>query len=70
MQEPQMTRHAMSLMDVLAPPGNDWLKDLSRRKTDLPAGVKIVRFSDGDDEFAEKDESPKAKRRRVKSLAA
>lgn len=65
-----MTRHAMSLMDVLAPPGNDWLKDLSRRKTDLPAGVKIVRFSDGDDEFSDKDESPKAKRGRMQSLAA
>mgnify|MGYP001190436130 FL=1 len=65
-----MTRHAMSLMDVLAPPGNGWLKDLSRRKTDLPAGVKIVRFSDGDDEFAEKDETPKAKRGRLQSLAA
>ena len=38
-----MTQRAMSLMDVLAPPGNDWLRELSRRKSDLPAGVHIVR---------------------------
>ena len=48
-----MIRRAMSLMDVLAPPGNDWLRELSRRKADLPAGVHIVRFSDADDEPAE-----------------
>ncbi|MBI5109813.1 MAG: hypothetical protein HZA62_13835 [Rhodocyclales bacterium] len=45
-----MTRRAMSLMDVLAPPGNDWLKELSRRRSDLPKGVHIVRFGEGDEE--------------------
>ena len=49
-QEPQMTQRTMSLMDVLAPPGNRWLEELSRRKADLPAGVQIVRFGDPDDE--------------------
>jgi hypothetical protein len=61
-----MTRRAMSLMDVLVPPGNDWLKELSRRKTDLPPGVHIVRFGDGDDESAMDDESTSAKARRRK----
>ena len=61
-----MTRHAMSLMDVLVPPGNDWLKELSRRKTDLPAGVHIVRFGDNDDDSAVDDESTAAKARRRK----
>ena len=61
-----MTRRAMSLMDVLMPPGNDWLKELSRRKTDLPAGVHVVRFGDGDDESATDDESAGAKARRRK----
>lgn len=61
-----MTRRAMSLMDVLVPPGNDWLKELARRKTDLPAGVHIVRFSDSDDETAVDDESASAKTRRRK----
>lgn len=51
-----MTRRAMSLMDVLAPPGNDWLREISRRKADLPSGVHIVRFSDADDELAEDTE--------------
>ncbi|MDP1612301.1 MAG: hypothetical protein Q8M11_14695 [Sulfuritalea sp.] len=61
-----MTHHAMSLMDVLVPPGNEWLKELSRRKTDLPAGVHIVRFGDSDDETAVDDESASAKTRRRK----
>ena len=61
-----MTRRAMSLMDVLVPPGNDWLKEISRRKTDLPAGVHIVRFGDGDDESATDDESAGAKAKRRK----
>lgn len=61
-----MTQRGMSLMDVLAPPGNDWLKELSRRKTDLPAGVHIVRFGDNDDDSAVDDESTAAKARRRK----
>jgi hypothetical protein len=61
-----MTRRAMSLMDVLVPPGNEWLKELSRRKTDLPPGVHIVRFGDGEDESAMDDESAGAKARRRK----
>lgn len=65
-----MTRRAMSLMDVLAPPGNDWLKDLSRRKADLPAGVHVVRFSDNDDESALDDENPGEKSRQRKQVAA
>ncbi len=48
-QEPEMNQRAMSLMDVLTPPGNTWLRELSRRASDLPAGVHIVRFNGGDD---------------------
>ena len=65
-----MTQRAMSLMDVLAPPGNNWLKELSRRKTDLPAGVHIVRFSGSDDEAATDEESAGAKPRRRQPRAA
>ena len=45
-----MTSQSMSLMDILTPPGNPWLADIARRKTDLPTGVRIVRFSEADDE--------------------
>jgi hypothetical protein len=48
-----MNQRVVSLMDVLAPPGNDWLKEISRRRSDLPAGVHVVRFSDADDEPAD-----------------
>lgn len=47
---------ATSLMDVLAPPENRWLKELFRRKADLPAGVSVVRFSGADDDAAEDGE--------------
>ncbi|MDP2823645.1 MAG: hypothetical protein Q8O52_13330 [Sulfuritalea sp.] len=65
-----MTTRAMSLMDVLAPPGNDWLKELARRKTDLPTGVHIVRFSGSDDDSTADDESAGAKARHRKQMAA
>lgn len=65
-----MTRRAMSLMDVLAPPGNDWLRELSRRKAELPAGVHIVRFSDADDELAEDTEKAAGKAGRREKITA
>jgi len=67
-----MTQRAMSLMDVLAPPGNDWLRELSRRKSDLPAGVHvhIVRFSDADDEATEDSEAGGGKSRRREKVTA
>ncbi|MDP1609625.1 MAG: hypothetical protein Q8M11_01095 [Sulfuritalea sp.] len=65
-----MTDRTMSLMDVLAPPGNDWLRELSRRKTDLPAGVRIVRFSEADDELGEDGETTGGATRRRKHATA
>ena len=53
-----MTRRTMSLLDVLAPPGNDWLKEISRRRTNLPKGVHIVRFGDGDEDLAGRRDPP------------
>lgn len=51
-----MTRPTMSLIDILEPPANQWLKELSKRKANLPAGVRVVRFSDEDNEVAEEGE--------------
>ena len=65
-----MNQRAMSLMDVLAPPGNDWLREISRRKTDLPAGVHIVRFSDADDDLTEDSESVGGKSGRREKMTA
>jgi len=45
-----MDQHTISLIDILTPPANRWLKGLSRRKENLPVGVRVVRFSDGDDD--------------------
>ena len=65
-----MTPRAISLMDVLAPPGNDWLKEISRSRTNLPAGVRIVRFGDGDEELVTEDDGVAAKRRQPRKAAA
>jgi hypothetical protein len=54
-------------MDVLAPPGNDWLKEISRRRSDLPAGVHVVRFSDADDELGVEAEAESSKSRARKA---
>jgi hypothetical protein len=64
-----MTRRAMSLMDVLAPPGNDWLKELSRRRSDLPQGVHIVRFGEGDEDPALEEDRNNAKPRQTANAA-
>jgi hypothetical protein len=71
-QEQQMNQPAISLIDVLMPPGNRWLMELSRRKADLPPGVRIVRFSENDD-ASEADESEggaASEARRGKKIAA
>jgi hypothetical protein len=65
-----MSHRAMSLLDVLAPPGNDWLKEISRRRTNLPAGVHIVRFGDGDDDLVVEDDRAAATRRQPQKAAA
>lgn len=65
-----MSQPAMSLMDVLAPPGNEWLRELSRRKSDLPAGVHIVRFSDADDELIEDSKKAGGKAARREKMTA
>jgi len=45
-----MNQRALSLTEILHPPANQWLTQLARCKAGLPAGVRVVRFSDKDDE--------------------
>jgi len=71
-QEQQMNQPAISLIDVLMPPGNRWLMELSRRKADLPHGVRIIRFSENDDanEVDESEVGAAAEAKRRKKIAA
>jgi len=48
-----MTQRSTSLVDILQPPRNNWLRQLARRKSNLPAGVRVVRFSDHEDDDPE-----------------
>ena len=66
-----MNQPAISLIDVLMPPGNRWLMELSRRKADLPPNVRIVRFSENDDASeADESEAGAAAAKRGKKIAA
>jgi hypothetical protein len=42
-----------SLVDILQPPRNNWLRNLSRRKSALPANVRVVRFSSYEEDETE-----------------
>lgn len=44
-----MIRPPTSLIDILVPPENHWLRDLSKRKANLPAGVRVIRFGEEED---------------------
>lgn len=52
-----MMQRNMSLVEILKPPRNNWLRQLARRKSNLPAGVRVVRFSDYDDDDSEGTET-------------
>ena len=43
-----MSKQRLSLIDVLNPPVNPWLEEISQRNAKVPAGVRVVRLSDDD----------------------
>ena len=63
-----MSKNGMSLYDILNPPVNQWLQGLAKRKSDLPLGVRIVRFSE-DDGAELFDEAESKLRAQPKSLS-
>ena len=65
-----MSQRSMSLVDILKPPRNNWLRQLARRKSDLPAGVRVVRFSDYDDDPEVAEAAAAAPARQDRTVAA
>ena len=61
-----MAQQNMSLIDVLRPPINRWLVELARSKSALPAGVRVVRFGNGDDEELDPPEVGSSRKPRQK----
>ncbi|MDD5175328.1 MAG: hypothetical protein PHQ05_02745 [Sterolibacterium sp.] len=45
-----MSKQRLSFINVLNPPVNQWLKEITKRNTKLPSWVRVVRFNDDDDE--------------------
>ena len=43
-----MSKHRLSLIDILNPPANPWLKAICQGTMNLPAGVRVVRLCDDD----------------------
>jgi hypothetical protein len=65
-----MFKSSMSLIDVLEPPMNLWLRKLGRRSAELPVGVRIVRFSEADDEILADIDEPRVRRESETCVAA
>ena len=42
-----------SLLDVLSPQANRWLHEMARKGSQLPDGVRVVRFGEDDDDGLE-----------------
>jgi hypothetical protein len=47
-----------SLLDILQPPGNQWLESLMQTNKPLPEGVRVVRNEDGELEVFESGSLP------------
>jgi len=67
-----MIQQTLRLIDVLSPPENRWLMELSQRKATPPVGVRIVRFNDGDgdDDVFENGNVEGTKPKHLKKMAA
>jgi len=54
-----MSKHRLSLLDVLNPPANPWLKEISKPNAKVPVGVRVVRLND-DDDIRDQSQSPRS----------
>ena len=54
-----------SLVEILDPPMNPWLKALFRQKNSLPEGVRVVRFNG--EEGDEADDLPTQKKAQIRA---
>lgn len=61
-----MSKQRLSLIDILNPPVNPWLEEISQRNAKVPAGVRVVRLSDDDgDDQPNHPVSPRSRRTQV-----
>lgn len=54
--------HTLSIIDVLDPPKNKWLRSLQKRKVNLPTGVRVIRFDGEEDNGPDQPEFPLVKK--------
>jgi hypothetical protein len=59
----------LSLMDILDPPGNTWLRELGKGKAPLPGGVRLVRHVCGEEDTLDRNERLRLARRKLHDFA-
>ncbi len=64
-----MPSTGISLMEILDPPGNPWLRDLTKCKTALPAGIRLLRHAGGEDDTFERNERLRKAKRKLHDFA-
>jgi hypothetical protein len=58
-----------SLLDILDPPLNTWLRELGKRKVPLPAGIRLVRHENGEEDAFERSERLRVARQKLHDFA-
>jgi hypothetical protein len=57
------------MMDILDPPGNPWLRELGKAKTPLPAGIRLVRHENVEEDAFERSERLRVARQKLHDFA-
>lgn len=60
-----MPNHSTSLIEILIPPGNPWLRHFVPGKTEMPKGVRVVRHAGSDEDTFDRNESLRRAKRKL-----
>ncbi len=64
-----VTDRPTRLLDILEPPGNPWLRDLSRGKVKVPAGVRVLRHCEVESAALDRRQARSDAQRKLRRLA-
>ena len=64
-----MPATGISLMDILDPPFNTWLRQLGKGKVSLPAGIRLVRHENGEEDAFERNERLRKAKQKLHEFA-
>jgi hypothetical protein len=64
-----VTDRSTKLLDILDPPGNPWLRDLSRGRAKVPAGVRVLRHCEVESAAIDRRQARKDARQKSRTVA-